>query len=174
MLKKSALLLFISFAFAIPAVAQGGWDVWTIYLRDGTTTTAAPLWSLDAKSLKGGFMDGGKPDNVGTVRSRVSYLSNSLRNSEYAREKGADFVKPTLPEKSSTRDLVVFADGRQESGSVTIKAKKSKAGEDDIYNPVLLLNGKEYPLTSVAHIRLAASKATPAKTTKSKTKLTAH
>ena len=162
MLKRSTVLLFVLFVLAFPAFAQGGWDVWTVYLRDGSTQSAAPLWSLDTKSLKSGFMAGGKASDVGIERSRINYLSNNLGNSEYARSKQGNFVAPPLPEKSSNKDIVVFADGRQELGSVIIRARQT-GSQYDTYNPVLVLNGKEYPLTSVAHIRLAAPKTAPPK-----------
>jgi hypothetical protein len=153
-LLSSAALSFLFLLTPNSAFAQGGWDVWSVYLRDGTVQTAAPLWSLDEKELRRGFKPGGIPSDEGVSRSLLSYLSNSLRNSEYARKMSPNFVAPPLPKDTSTSDLVIFDDGRRSFGTVMIRPGKSASGDEDIWNPVLVQNGKEYALTSVAHIRM--------------------
>ena len=143
------------------AFAQGGWDVWTVYLRDGSTQSAAPVWSLDNKVLKRGFMPGGKPDDQGVERSLISHMSNNLGNSEYRRKIGGSFVEPILPDGPVSRDTVIYDDGRKVVGDVSIRAAKDASGKENIYGPVLIQNGTEVDLTRVAHIKFAAPKTSP-------------
>lgn len=147
------------------AFAQGGWDVWTVYLRDGSTQSAAPVWSLDNKVLKRGFMPGGIPDDQGIERSLISHISNNLGNSEYRRKMGGSFVPPVLPDGPVSRDTVVYDDGRQVVGEVAIHAARDASGKENIYRPVLVQNGTEVDLTRVAHIKFALpeSKSNPPK-----------
>jgi len=136
--------------------AQGGWDVWTINLRDGKSFEASPVWSLDAKELKYGHHSDGTGRGTPVERSQIRVMSNNLNNSEYRRSKGADFKMPSLPKGNVTRDLVIFDDGRRVSGPVRIVVENDKSGRPDIYNPVLIQNGVKTQLTRVAHIKLAA------------------
>ena len=56
--KKTAMIiatLALGLFCEMTVLAQGGWDVWTIYLRDGTRIDAAPVWSLDKDVLKYGM-----------------------------------------------------------------------------------------------------------------------
>jgi hypothetical protein len=165
MYRTRILLLFAALGLyavsAPPARAQGGWDVWTVYLRDGSRQSAAPVWALDRKVLRRGFGPDGEGEGAPVERSRISHLSNSLRNSEYARERGAEFVEPPLPGGDFSRDLVVMDDGRRVFGSVMIRAGRDEAGREERYRPVLVQNGVEVDLTRVAHIKFAAPKADP-------------
>jgi hypothetical protein len=56
---KKLPLMIAAFCLALvcemTAMAQGGWGVWTVYLRDGTRIDAAPVWSLDQNVLKYGM-----------------------------------------------------------------------------------------------------------------------
>ena len=51
MLSKKIPMVIAAFCLGffceMTALAQGGWDVWTVYLRDGSRIDAAPVWSLD-------------------------------------------------------------------------------------------------------------------------------
>jgi hypothetical protein len=167
MLRRTIFLLsvFASTASlcATGAFAQGGWDVWTIHLRDGSTQSAAPVWSLDNKVLKRGFMEGGKPDDKGIERSLINYISNNLGNSEYRRKMGSNYIEPALPKGNTARDVVVYDDGRQAVGDVTIRPERDASGKENIYRPLLVQNGAEVDLTKVAHIKFAAPKANPGK-----------
>lgn len=160
MTRRRTLLLLAVLALAAPASPhappQGGWDVWTVHLRDGSRQSAAPVWSLDERALKSGFSAEGEGEGAAVERSRISHMSNILRNSEYRRIKGADFVAPPLPEGDFDRDLVVMDDGRRVFGRVLIRAGKDEAGREEKYRPVLVQNGVETDLTSVAHIKFAA------------------
>ncbi|HEX2640676.1 MAG TPA: hypothetical protein VHL50_08900 [Pyrinomonadaceae bacterium] len=162
MLRRSILslgiLVILAGIGATDAFAQGGWDVWTVYLRDGSTQSAAPVWSLDNKVLKRGFMPGGKPDDQGVERSLISHMSNNLGNSEYRRKMGPSYVEPTLPNGPVSRDTVIYDDGRQVVGEVSIRAARDTSGKENIYAPVIVQNGTEVDLTRVAHIRFAAPK----------------
>jgi len=135
------------------AWAQGGWDVWTIRLRDGSPVEAAPIWSLDAKALRFGFSKLAEGSSI--ERPRIQSMSNNLGNSEYRASKGADFVMPALPEGEVDQDLVILDDGRQVVGAVTIQPGNDASGKPEIYRPVLVQNGVETDLTRVAHIKLA-------------------
>jgi len=135
------------------ALAQGGWDVWTVQLRDGTRLEVAPVWSLDEKELRFGFSSGGEGKGTPTPRPLIRHMSNVLHNSEYRASKGAGYVPPALPEGDFDRDLVVLDDGRRVFGPVIIRAGAGKSGA---YLPVLVQNGVETDLTRVAHIKFAA------------------
>jgi hypothetical protein len=143
------------------ALAQGGWDVWTVQLRDGSQLSAAPVWSLDKNELRSGFGEGGEGQGVPVARSRISHMSNILRNSESRASKGASYVPPSFPEGDFDRDLVVMDDGRRVFGAVIIRAGKDSSGRADVYRPVLVQSGAETDLTRVAHIKFAALKTEP-------------
>jgi hypothetical protein len=144
------------------AFAQGGWDVWTVQLRDGTKIEAAPVWSLDKNELRYSFGKGGAGKGEAVERSRISYISNNLGNSVYRASQvnqGVNYTPPELPPGDVAQDLVVMDDGRQVSGTVMIKAGTDKSGNPAIYSPVLVQNGVETDLTRVAHIKFASPKA---------------
>jgi hypothetical protein len=61
----------------ITALAQGGWDVWTVYLRDGSRIDAAPVWSLDKNVLKYG-MSGEVGEGKHLKRSLISSMSRNV------------------------------------------------------------------------------------------------
>jgi hypothetical protein len=143
------------------AFAQGGWDVWTIQLRDGTKVEAAPVWSLDKTELRFGFADGGAGKGTPVARSRIDHMSNILRNSEYAVSMGASYLPPALPEGNFDEDVVIMDDGRRMVGAVMIRAGANKSGGAEIYKPMLVQKGVETDLTRVAHIKFATSKTNP-------------
>jgi hypothetical protein len=138
----------------ITALAQGGWDVWTIYLRDGTRIDAAPVWSLDKEFLKYG-MSGEVGEGQKLKRSLINSMS---RNVTAAR---SDPSRPKAPEGDVTKDLVVLADGTQVSGAVLIQARKKPDGQIQHFAPVLLQNDNETDLRKVEHIKLANPKRSP-------------
>lgn len=135
--------------------AQGGWDVWTVELRDGTRLEAAPVWSLDEKELRFGFGGGGAGKGTAVKHSQLRLMSNNLGNSRYRADKGADYVPPAPPEGDFGQDLVVLDDGRWIFGTVLIRAGVGKSGGVDIYGPVLIQHGAEVSLTRVAYIKFA-------------------
>jgi hypothetical protein len=142
---------------ATAALAQGGWDVWTVELRDGSRLSAAPVRLLDEQELRAGFGEGGEAEGRPVAaRSRILSMSNSLRNSEYARRIGPGYTRPALPDGELEQDLVVMDDGRQVSGPVIIRPRKGESGEEDLYSPMLIQNGVETNLERVAHIKFAA------------------
>jgi len=134
------------------AMAQGGWDVWSVYLRDGTRIDAAPVWSLDQNVLKYG-MSGKVGEGKSLKRSLIRSMSRNL---------GTRATNTNLPESPVTsdvkKDLVVMDDGRKVSGTVLIRASKDKSGEIQYYAPVLVQNGVETDLKKVDHIQLAKPK----------------
>jgi hypothetical protein len=140
------------------AFAQGGWDVWTIQLRDGTKLEVAPVWSLDKTELRYGMAAGGAGKGTPVARSRIDHMSNNLGNSEYRASMGASYLPPALPENNSDEDVVIMDDGRRVEGPVIIRAGTNKSGGAEIYRPVLVQKGVETDLTKVAHIKFAASK----------------
>jgi hypothetical protein len=148
-----ALCLFV--LCPVAASAQGGWDVWTINLRDGKSFEASPVWSLDTRELKFGHHSDGTGSGTPVKRSDIRYMTNNLNNSEYRRTHAMDFKMPTLPKGNVTRDLVIFDDGRRVSGMVRIMVENDKSGRPDIYNPMLVQNGVRTKLTKVAHIKFA-------------------
>jgi hypothetical protein len=166
---RAARVVFVALALFVlsrpSGVAQGGWDVWTVRLRDGTQVEAAPVWSLDPNELRYSFEKGGAGVGVALARSRIRSMSNNLGNSELRGKKGADYAVPPLPEGDSDQDVVVFDDGRQVTGPVTIRPGKDASGNPKIYGPVLVQNGVETDLTRVAHVKFASlgagSKAAP-------------
>src|SRR4051794_28136555 len=122
------------------AFAQGGWDVWAVQLRDGTKVQAAPVWSLDRNELRFSFGEGGAGKGEAVERSRISYMSNDLGNSEYRSSQVnqvGNYTPPELPPGDVAQDLVVMDDGKQVSGTVMIKAGTDKSGNPAIYSPVL-------------------------------------
>ena len=154
-LRTASLTIFLFVLCPVAASAQGGWDVWTIHLRDGKTFEAAPIWSLDSRELKYGHHSDGTGRGTPVKRSDIRYMTNNLNNSEYRRTHAMDFKMPALPKGSVTNDLVIFDDGRRVSGTVRIVVENDKSGRPDIYNPVLLQNGVKTKLTKVAHIKFA-------------------
>lgn len=162
MYQTRILMLFIVFGvsplFAVPVLAQGGWDVWTVYLRDGSQQSAAPVWALDKKVLRRGFSSEGTGEGEPVQRSLISHMSSSLRNSDYRGTRPQDFVVPPLPEGVFQKDLVVMDTGKRIFGAVLIRAGKGASGQENRYRPVLVQNGIEIDLTSVAHIKFAAPK----------------
>jgi hypothetical protein len=152
-----AAALCVSALCRTASLAQGGWDVWTVELRDGSRLEVAPVWSLDEKELRFGFGEGGEVNGTAVKRPRLRLMSNVLRNSEYRADKGAGYVPPALPEGDFDRDLVVLDDGRRVFGTVLIRAGTGKSGRADIYNPVLIQHGTEVSLTRVAYVKFATS-----------------
>ena len=133
------------------SLAQGGWDVWTIYLRDGTRIDAAPVWSLNEKVLKYG-MSGEVGEGKQLQRSEIVAMSRNIT------ARRTDPSVPALPPDEVTKDLVVLDDGRQVSGPVLIRASKDEAGKIQYFSPVLVQDGVETDLRKVAHIKLAKPK----------------
>jgi hypothetical protein len=154
-------VLMVSAALCLSAmcrtvsVAQGGWDVWTVELRDGSRLDAAPVWSLDGKGLRFGFDEGGAGKGTLVERRRLRLMSNVLRNSEYRADRGSNYVRPAVPEGDYGQDLVVLDDGRRVFGAVLIRAGRGESGRADIYSPVLIQHGAELSLTRVAYIKFA-------------------
>ena len=126
----------------LTVMAQGGWDVWTIYLRDGTRIDAAPVWSLDDKVLK--------------EQLKRSLIGSMSRSVSARRSSGKPELNP--PEGEVQKDVVVMGDGRQVSGAVLIPASKAASGEVKHFSPVLVQNGVVTDLTKVEHIKLAKPK----------------
>ena len=141
----------LGFFCEMTAKAQGGWDVWTVNLRDGSRIDAAPVWSLDEKVLKYGMS--GK---VGEGKSLRRSLIGSMSRNVAARRAETD--APALPEGEVKKDVVVMEDGRQVSGTVLIRARKDGSGKIQYFAPVLVQNGVETDLRKVDHIKLAKPK----------------
>ena len=133
------------------APAQGGWDVWTIYLRDGSRIDAAPVWSLNEKVLKYG-MSGELGEGKQLRRSQIVAMSRNVS----ARRSMPGL--PELPQGEVEKDLVVMGDGRQVSGTVLIRASKDEAGKPQHYAPVLVQDGVETDLRKVEHLKFAKPK----------------
>jgi hypothetical protein len=142
------------------ALAQGGWDVWTIYLRDGTRIDAAPVWSLDNEVLKYG-MSGEVGEGKQLKRSEIVSLSRNVAAGRSTKTDSAGNPLPELPKGEVKKDVVVMSDGQQVSGAVLIRATKNGAGEVQHFTPVLVQNGVETDLRSVEHIKLAKPKRSP-------------
>jgi len=73
----------LGFFCEMTALAQGGWDVWTVYLRDGSRIDAAPVWSLDEKVLKYGMSgevgEGKQKRRVVAIATRKIILSQTRK-----------------------------------------------------------------------------------------------
>ena len=147
----------LGFFCEMPASAQGGWDVWTVYLRDGSRIDAAPVWSLDEKVLKYG-MSGEVGEGKTLRRSLIGSMSRNVAARESMKTDSSENVPPVLPEGDVEKDLVVMGDGRQVSGTVLIQARKDGSGEIQHFSPVLVQNGVETDLKKVDHIKLAKPK----------------
>jgi hypothetical protein len=147
----------LGFVCEMTALAQGGWDVWTVYLRDGSRIDAAPVWSLDEKVLKYG-MSGKVGEGKTLKRSLIGSMSRNVAARESMKTDSSENVPPALPEGDVEKDLVVMSDGRQESGAVLIQARKDGSGEIQHFSPVLVQNGVETDLKKVDHIKLAKPK----------------
>jgi len=132
--------------------AQGGWDVWTISLRDGTRIDAAPVWSLDEKVLKYG-MSGEVGEGKQLKRSLIDSMSRNVSASQSSGKPALE-----LPKGDVKKDLVILSDGRRVSGSVLIRASKDAGGQPKHFAPVLIQNGVETKLTMVEYIKLAKPK----------------
>lgn len=149
---RPVLLIIATFCFILcgeaTALAQGGWDVWTIYLRDGSRIDAAPVWSLNEKVLKYG-MSGEVGEGTTLSRSQIVAMSRNVDS------RRSDTSIPKLPEGEVEKDLAIMADGKQVSGTVLIRASKDESGKPKHYAPVLLQNGVEIDLRKVEHIKLA-------------------
>src|SRR5215475_3453150 len=104
------------------ALAQGGWDVWTIHLRDGSRIDAAPVWSLNEKVLKYG-MSGEVGEGKQLSRSEIVSMSRNVAAGR------TDPSRPELPPGEVEKDLVIMEDGRQVSGNVLIPANKDESGK---------------------------------------------
>ena len=149
--------LCLGFLCEMTALAQGGWDVWTVYLRDGSRINAAPLWSLDENVLKYG-MSGEVGEGKQVKRSLIVSMSRNVAARASMKTDSSGNVLPAMPEGDVEKDLVVMSDGRQVSGAVIIRASKNEAGEVQYYAPVLIQNGDKIDLRKVEHIKLAKPK----------------
>ena len=147
----------LGFFCEMTALAQGGWDVWTVYLRDGSRIDAAPVWSLDERVLKYG-MSGKVGEGKTLRRSLIGSMSRNVAARESMKTDSSENVPPALPEGNVEKDLVVMGDGRQVSGTVLIQARKDGSGEIQHFSPVLVQNGVETDLKKVDHIKLAKPK----------------
>lgn len=141
----------------VTSLAQGGWDVWTIYLRDGTRIDAAPVWSLNEKVLKYG-MSGEVGEGKQLQRSQIVSMSRNVNARRSLQTDAAGKAPPELPEGEVAKDLVIMDDGRQVSGIVLIRADKDESGTIQHYSPVLVQNGVETDLKKVEHIKFAKPK----------------
>lgn len=140
--------------------AQGGWDVWTVYLRDGTRIEAAPVWSLNEKVLKYG-MSGEVGEGKQLQRSQIVAMSRNVAARRSMKTDPSGNALPELPPGDVAKDLVIMEDGRRASGNVLIRASKDASGEVRHYSPVLVQNGVETDLRKVEHIKLAKPKRAP-------------
>ena len=138
----------------VTSLAQGGWDVWTVYLRDGTRIDAAPVWSLNEKVLKYG-MSGEVGEGKQLPRSQIVAMSRNVT------ARRTDPSVPALPQDDVATDLVVMGDGRQVSGTVLIRASEDESGKPKHYAPVLVQDGVEIDLRKVEHIKLAKPQRAP-------------
>ena len=141
----------------VTSLAQGGWDVWTVYLRDGTRIDAAPVWSLNEKVLKYG-MSGEVGEGKQLQRSQIVSMSRNVAASRSMRTDPSGKPLPELPQGDVPKDLVIMGDGREVSGTVVIRASKDESGKIQHYSPVLVQNGVETDLRKVEHIKLAKPK----------------
>ena len=161
MRSKNFSIVIAAFCLAlfcqISALAQGGWDVWTIYLRDGSRIDAAPVWSLDEKVLKYG-MSGEVGEGKQLSRSLIAAMSRNVAARAKMKTDASGNVLPALPEGDVENDLIIMADGRQVSGPVIIRAGKKRSGEIEHFAPVLVQNEVETDMTKVEHIKLAKPK----------------
>jgi hypothetical protein len=149
--------LCLGFMCEMTALAQGGWDVWTIYLRDGSRIDAAPLWSLDEHVLKYG-MSGEVGEGKQVKRSLIVSMSRNVAARASMNTNSTENVVPAMPSGDVEKDMVVMSDGRQVSGAVIVRASKNEAGEIRHYAPILVQNGEEIDLRKVEHIKLAKPK----------------
>jgi hypothetical protein len=158
--KKIAMViatLFLGLFCEMTVLAQGGWDVWTIYLRDGSRIDAAPVWSLDKEVLKYG-MSGEVGEGKQLKRSQIVSMSRNVAARASARADSSGNGLPELPKNDVKKDLVVMGDGQQVFGAVLIRPIKNAAGEIQHFSPVLVQNGVETDLRKVEHIKLAKPK----------------
>ena len=132
----------------VTAPAQGGWDVWTVYLRNGKPIDAAPVWALNEKVLKYG-MSGELGEGKQLPRAEIVAMSRSVA------ARRTDPSVPELPPGEVEKDLVIMNDGQQVSGTVIIRASQDESGKPQHYSPVLVQNGIEIDLRKVEHIKLA-------------------
>ena len=149
--------LCLGFLCEMTALAQGGWDVWTVQLRDGSRIDAAPVWSLDENVLKYG-MSGEVGEGKQVKRSLIVSMSRNVAARASMKTDPTGNVLPAMPEGDVEKDMVVMSDGRQVSGAVIIRASKNEAGEIQHFAPVLVQNGDETDLKKVEHIKLAKPK----------------
>lgn len=143
----------LAFCCEATALAQGGWDVWTVYLRDGTRIEAAPVWSLNEKVLKYG-MSGEIGEGKQLPRTQIVAMSRNVA----ARRTDPSTNISELPAGDVEQDLVVMEDGKQVSGTVLIRASKDESGKPQHYAPILVQNSVETDLRKVEHIKLAKPK----------------
>ena len=157
MISKKLLMIFAALFFLFPCpmetFAQGGWDVWTVYLRDGSRIDAAPVWSLDKNILKYGMS--GK---VGEGKQLRRSLIKSMTRNVAARSSTTETASPVDAQRDVKKDRIVLTDGRRLSGVVFIRAGKNPSGELKYFSPVLTQNGIEFELTEVDYIQLAKPK----------------
>jgi hypothetical protein len=137
--------------------AQGGWDVWTVYLRDGTRIEAAPVWSLNEKVLKYG-MSGEVGEGKQLQRSEIVAMSRNVAARRSMKTDSSGNALPELPQGDVEKDLVIMENGSQVSGTVLIRASKDKSGEVQHYSPVLVQNDVETDLRKIEHIKFAKLK----------------
>lgn len=114
-------VLCLGFFCEISAMAQGGWDVWTIYLRDGTRIDAAPVWSLDENVLKYG-MSGAVGEGKQLKRSLIASMRRNVAARQAMKNDTTAKIPPALTEGDVKEDLVVMGDGRRFSGTAIIRA----------------------------------------------------
>ena len=141
----------------VTSPAQGGWDVWTVYLRDGTRIEAAPVWSLDEKVLKYG-MSGEVGEGKQLERSQILAMSRNVAARGSMKTDPSGNKLPELPQDDVAKDLVILGDGRQVSGDVRIRASNDESGKIQHFAPVLVQNGVETDLRKVEHIKFAKPK----------------
>ncbi len=148
MLKKMLAVILMALCFNLferSATAQGGWDAWDIFLRDGTQRRASPLSSLDNERFSTSLKNDASPsDYPGKViaRSKIDYIARRSRL----------LYKPEMPPAPTDKvdqDLVVMMDGRRTSGAVTLKSIRFSDG-------TIIQNNVEIEMTDVAYIKFAA------------------
>src|SRR5678809_617694 len=97
----------LGFFCQMTALAQGGWDVWTVYLRDGSRIDAAPVWSLDERVLKYG-MSGKVGEGKSLKRSLIDSMSRNVAARESGKMGSSENVPPARPKSNAGKDLVVM------------------------------------------------------------------
>jgi hypothetical protein len=143
-------VLLLCVTLPMSAAAQGGWEQWDIYLRNGQRVEANPLGAFDNTHIA--ISVGGMDGHDRTIDRRTIATIAAQTTVGPRREPIPGVSLPPRPSGRRCEDLIVLRDGRKTTGRVSLTRIWYSAG-------IVTQRGIVIGLDSIAYIAFADPKA---------------